>query len=101
MFNFFDIIALAVILLGGYFGLQTGILASTFYVASGFAGLWSAHRYAARLGVNFYLLFALASAAVILLGFLFSRLFKKIFLGKPDRLIGGLLGLCLGGLIVS
>jgi uncharacterized membrane protein required for colicin V production len=101
MFNFFDIIALAFILLGGYFGLQTGILASTFYVASGFVGLWSAHHYAARLGMNFYLLFALAAAVVILLGFLLSRLFKKMFLGKPDRLIGGLLGLCLGVLIVS
>lgn len=101
MFNFFDIITLGIVLLGGYFGLQTGILASAFYVASGFVGLWSAQRYAARLDMNFYLLFILTAAAVVLVGFLLGRIFKKLFLGKPDRIIGGLLGLFLGVLIVS
>ena len=96
MFNIFDIATLALVLLCAYFGYNTGIIASVFYMASGFAGMWAAHAYAARLGLNFYVAFVLAAAVVILIGFILGKIFKAVFLGGLDRLGGVIFGILLG-----
>jgi membrane protein required for colicin V production len=96
MFNIFDAVTLAIVLLCAYFGYNTGIIASLFYMASGFAGMWAAHVYSAKLGMNFYLTFILAAAVVILIGFILGKIFKAVFLGGLDRLGGIVFGILLG-----
>lgn len=102
--NLFDAVILLVVFACAYFGFNTGIVASVFYMASGFAGMWAAHEFAARLGMNFYITFAIAAAIVILAGFLLGKIFKGLFLGGLDRaggmLLGVLLGLVIFGVIV-
>jgi uncharacterized membrane protein required for colicin V production len=101
MFNAFDIAVLAVILLTAYFGSKTGIIASIFYVASSFVGMFVAHRYADAMGLNFYVAFLVSAAVVILIGYLIGKLMKAFFLGLFDRLGGAVLGLVLGVLIAA
>jgi uncharacterized membrane protein required for colicin V production len=101
MFNIFDVVVLGVLLLGAYAGSQVGILASVFYVASGFAGLSAAERFARGSNIKFYLVFVAVAAAVIGTGFLLARLFKKIFLGTLDRVAGALLGIVLGVVVTA
>jgi uncharacterized membrane protein required for colicin V production len=102
--NIFDAAILIIVLLCAYFGFNTGVIASVFYMASGFAGMWAAHEFSVRLGLNFYLTFVLAAAVVILAGFILGKIFKGLFLGGLDRLggviLGVLLGLVLFGVIV-
>jgi uncharacterized membrane protein required for colicin V production len=101
MFNGFDIVVLIVVLLTTFFGSKTGIIASIFYIASSFIGMWVAHRFSAVVGINFYLLFIVTAAVVIFAGYLISKLFHAVLLGPADRIGGGVLGLILGILIVA
>jgi uncharacterized membrane protein required for colicin V production len=96
MFNYFDGIVLALITIGGYLGFQTGILASLFYILSGFVGIWAAQEFSNKFDANFYLLFFASAGVVIVAGILIRRLLKTVVLGIPDRLIGALLGIFLG-----
>lgn len=99
--NGFDIFALVLGLLCFYFGFHTGIIASVFYVASGFVGMWAAQAYAAKFGLNFYVAFLCAAASVALAGFILSRIFRALMLGFFDRIIGGVLGVALAVCIVA
>lgn len=101
MFNYFDLVVLAVLALSGFFGFQTGILSTVFYVSSGFFGMWAAQKYSQGPGTKFYFIFLAGAGCVILLGFIVQQIFKKVFLGKIDRLIGGALGVLLGLVIVG
>jgi len=96
MFNIYDCIALALILGGGYLGFETGILASLFYILSGFVGIWAAQEFSSKFDINFYLMFFAGSGAVFLMGLFVRRLLKAMLLGTFDKLIGALLGLVLG-----
>ncbi|OGS18617.1 MAG: hypothetical protein A2219_02110 [Elusimicrobia bacterium RIFOXYA2_FULL_50_26] len=101
MFNYFDVIVAALMIAGGYFGFQTGGAASLFYMGSGFAGIWTAHRFAHTPGVKYVLFFVAGAGAVILAGFILSRIFKGLVLGMIDRLAGVLIGILLAALIAS
>lgn len=100
MFNLFDLVAGLVIVAAGFFGYQTGLLASVFYMVSGFVGMFVAQKFAAQLGINFYVLFFLAAAVVVVAGFMLGRLLKSVFLSPADRLSGFLLGAVLGVVVV-
>jgi uncharacterized membrane protein required for colicin V production len=96
MFNFFDVIVIALLLGFGYLGYETGILASLFYVLSGFVGIWAAQEFSSRIDINFYMLFFAAAGIVILAGLFIRKLLKAVFLGGLDRMIGAFLGVFLG-----
>ncbi len=96
MFNYFDFIVIGLIVCCGYLGFQTGILASLFYILSGFVGIWAAQEFSDKFDTNFYLLFFAAAGIVILVGLFIRRLLRAVFLGAFDRVIGGLLGIFLG-----
>lgn len=96
MFTIFDALVIALLALCAYFGFNTGIVASIFYVSSGFAGMWAAHKYAGQLNMNFYLLFILAAAAVILAGFILGKVLRGLLLGVVDKVGGCVFGLALG-----
>lgn len=101
MINIFDMFVLLVLVFSGYFGFQTGIISSFFYISSGFFGLWAAQNYSEGPGLKFYVIFSAGSGLIILLGFAAKQIFKKIFLGNVDRMVGGVLGLLLGLAIVG
>jgi len=96
MFNLFDGIVLALIMCGGYLGFETGILASLFYILSGFVGIWAAQEFSDKFDINFYLMFFAGAGIVIVAGILIRRLLKAVFLGTLDRVIGAFLGIFLG-----
>jgi uncharacterized membrane protein required for colicin V production len=99
--NFFDIVALAIVALSVYCGYQIGVIASFFYVVSGFVGIWAAQKFSPQPGMNFYLVFFAGVGVVILTGFFISKLLKKLFVEWADRLIGAFIGLALGFVIVG
>jgi len=101
MFTIFDGITLLFLLAGAYCGFKTGIIASIFYIASGFAGMWVAQHYVPVPGVKFYVYFLAAAGGVILLGFVAGKLMRTVSLGAIDRLIGACLGILLGLAVVS
>jgi uncharacterized membrane protein required for colicin V production len=101
MFNFFDVIVSIIMLACGYFGFNTGIIASVFYVLSGFAGMWAAQKFSAQLNMDFYLVFGIVALAVILTGFFTGKILKALFLGTIDRIVGAVLGMCLGLVIAA
>lgn len=101
MFNYFDVITLLIVLAACFFGFQTGIIASLFYVASGFIGMFVARTFSPGPGMKFYLFFAAGAGGAILIGFIISRILKKIFLGTLDRLSGAVLGLLFGVVLIS
>jgi membrane protein required for colicin V production len=96
MFNFFDIFVLVIVGSCVYFGYQTGIIASIFYILSGFVGMWAANKFAPNPGVNFYLVFFAGAGTVVLIGFIIGKIFKKALLGMFDRVAGVVLGIILG-----
>jgi len=96
MFNIFDVIVIALLLGFGYLGYETGILASLFYILSGFVGIWAAQEFSSRIDINFYLLFFTAAGIVTLVGLFIRKLLKAVFLGGFDRMIGAFLGIFLG-----
>ena len=96
MFNAFDLIALAFILGFGYLGFETGILASLFYILSGFVGIWAAQEFSTKIDAKFYLFFFGGAGIVVLAGLFIRKLLSAIFLGSFDRLIGAFLGVFLG-----
>ena len=96
MFNFFDGIVLILIIGGGYLGSQTGILASLFYILSGFVGIWAAQEFSSKFDINFYLMFFAGAGAVIMVGLFIRSLLKTVLLGPIDRVVGALLGVFLG-----
>ncbi|MFH1369424.1 MAG: CvpA family protein [Elusimicrobiota bacterium] len=96
MFNIFDVIILIIAILCAYFGFSTGVIASMFYVCSGFAGMWAAHKFSVQLGMNFYLVFAMASIAVVIIGFVLGKILKGLLLGGIDKAGGLVFGVTLG-----
>ncbi|HBU68790.1 MAG TPA: hypothetical protein DEE98_00220 [Elusimicrobia bacterium] len=101
MFNYFDLLSIILIVFGAFFGFQTGIIASIFYIASGFAGMWAADRFAEGSGIGFYLIFAAGAGVLIMIGFIAGKLLKAFLLGTVDRVIGLVLGIMLGCVIVG
>ena len=97
MFNYFDVIVIALLLGFGYLGYETGILASLFYVLSGFVGIWAAQEFSSKIDLNFYILFFTAAGIVILAGLFIRKLLKTVFLGGFDRMVGTILGIFMGG----
>jgi len=95
------VIVLAVIGMCVYFGYQTGIVASIFYILSGFVGLFMAQKYCPEPNINFYLVFAASAVCVIIIGFLIGKIFNKLLLGTLDRLGGVILGMILGIVMVG
>jgi uncharacterized membrane protein required for colicin V production len=96
MFNFFDVIVIALVIGFGYLGYETGILASLFYVLSGFVGIWAAQEFSSKIDLNFYILFFTSAGIVILAGLFIRKLLKSVFLGGFDRMVGAFLGVFLG-----
>ena len=96
MFNIFDIIVIVLVLGFGYLGFETGILASLFYILSGFVGIWAAQEFSAKIDINFYVMFFGGAGIVVLVGLFIRKLLKSIFLGNFDRVIGAFLGIFLG-----
>lgn len=101
MFNIFDVVSIILILSCAYFGFSTGIIASVFYVSSGYAGMWVAHKFSAQWGMNFYLVFILAAAGVVLIGFILGKVLKGLLLGGFDKFGGLVFGIALGVSIFS
>ncbi len=101
MFNVFDVIALLMMGFGAYFGFETGIIASIFYISSGFVGMWAAQRYVPEPGLQFYVVFLAGAGVVILAGFVASKILKSVCLGMTDRVVGAFLGLLLGFAIIA
>ena len=101
MYNSVDIICAAALLILGLFGYHTGAIASVFYLASGFVGVFIAQKFAAALHVNFMVLFVAATLALIAFG-MFSRALAHLFmLGFFDRLAGFIIGVLLGAALLS
>jgi len=96
MFNIFDVVILVLVALGAYFGFSTGIIASIFYMSSGFAGMWAAHKFSSQLGINFYILFVLAAGIVVLAGFIIGKIVRGLLLGWLDKAGGLAFGILLG-----
>ncbi|MBN1621871.1 MAG: CvpA family protein [Endomicrobiales bacterium] len=101
MFNIFDSITLIIIVLSTYFGFRTGVVASLFYVLSGFIGMWAAQTFAPEPKMNFYLVFIATAGVVSVVGFVIKSVLKKLFLGWLDHTGGIILGFLLGLVIVS
>jgi len=99
MFNFIDVIIAALIISGGFFGFQTGAVASIFYLGSGFAGIWAARHFTQGPGIKYFLIFIAGAGLVIIAGFIFSKIFKGLVLGMLDRIGGVLFGIILAALI--
>lgn len=96
MYNSVDIICGAILLILGLFGYHTGAIASVFYVASGFVGVFVAQKYATNLHVNFVVLFLAVTLGLIAFG-MFSRAMARLFLlGFFDRAAGFIIGALLG-----
>ena len=96
MFNIFDSIVIVLVMGFGFLGFETGILASLFYILSGFVGIWAAQEFTTKIGMGFYLVFFACAGIVVLAGLFIRRLLRAIFLGAFDRLIGAFLGVFLG-----
>jgi uncharacterized membrane protein required for colicin V production len=97
MFNVFDVIVIIITSLCVFFGFQTGVLASIFYILSGFIGMLAATRYSPKsTGSSFFIIFFAYSGAVILIGYILGKVFKKAMLGSFDRAAGIVLGIILG-----
>jgi|GEM_PF-2525428 len=101
MFNGFDLIILVLVLLFCTVGFRTGIVTSLFCISSGYIGLYVAKKYCVLLGMNFYLVFALAALVIILAGLFFGRLAQEILLGAFDNILGSALGAAFAIMMVS
>ena len=101
MYNSLDVICAAAFLVLGLFGYHIGAVASIFYIASGFVGVFVAQKYAATLHVNFIVLFVVVTLGLIAFG-MFSRALARLFLlGFIDRLAGFVIGVVLGTALLS
>jgi len=101
MYNSVDVICAALLVILGLFGYHTGAIASIFYAASGFAGVFIAHKYAAALHVNFIVLFAAVTVGLIAFGMVSRAMARLFMLGFIDRLAGFLIGALLGCVVIS
>lgn len=99
--NSYDLFAF--ILIGGctYFGYKTGIIASLFYILSGFAGMWAAQSLVKDIDTNFYVIFFMCSGVVVFAGFFLSKILRKLFLGTVDHAGGAGFGFLLGFVIFA
>lgn len=97
----FDGLVLLLVLIITWLGFRTGILAGLFFIGSGFAAMGVAHAYAPRVRLNEFVIFLIALAVLVLIGFGLGRAMKKMLLKTPDRIGGALLGLFLGTLLVA
>ncbi|MBN1822831.1 MAG: hypothetical protein JW803_00770 [Endomicrobiales bacterium] len=99
--NYCDWLFIGLIAVFGALGYETGIITSLIWILSGFSGMWAAQDLSGRIGVNFYAAFFAASAAVIVGGFILSRMVKIVIPRLIDGIVGAGLGLILGLTVVG
>ncbi|MCK4353254.1 CvpA family protein [candidate division WOR-3 bacterium] len=104
-----DIVILAIIVISTLYGLIKGLVRQAFGIVAVVAGIWVAAKNFTRMAerlpiqnptianiVSFIILFVVASAVILIIGFIIRKVIHFASLGWIDKLVGGILGFIIG-----
>jgi len=112
--NWLDIVIIVVVVFLGIAGLRQGMIRTVFGIAGLIGGIFLAGRYYDELAallfpsgaiwgnIAAYAIIAVATLVVAgVIGWLIAKLVNFVALGWLDRLVGGILGVVIGGLLCA
>jgi membrane protein required for colicin V production len=112
--NWLDIVIIVVVALLGIVGLRQGLIRTVFGIAGLIGGIFLAGRYydelasllfpssASWANIAAYAIIAVATMVVAgVIGWLIAKLVNFVALGWLDKLVGGILGVVIGGLLCA
>jgi membrane protein required for colicin V production len=112
--NWLDIVIIVVVALLGIVGLRQGLIRTVFGIAGLIGGIFLAGRYYDELAellfpsgaiwanIASYAIIAVATMVVAgVIGWLIAKFVNFVALGWLDRLVGGILGVVIGGLLCA
>jgi membrane protein required for colicin V production len=112
--NWLDIVIIVVVVFLGIVGLRQGLIRTVFGIAGLIGGIFLAGRYYDELAallfpssaiwanIAAYAIIAVATMVVAgVIGWLIAKLVNFVALGWLDKLVGGILGVVIGGLLCA
>jgi len=112
--NWLDIVIIVVVVALGIVGLRQGLIRTVFGIAGLIGGIFLAGRYydelasllfpssASWANIAAYAIIAVATMVVAgVIGWLIAKLVNFVALGWLDKLVGGILGVVIGGLLCA
>jgi uncharacterized membrane protein required for colicin V production len=89
-----DIFLVVSVILIAWLGWSAGLTRTFFAVLAGFVAVFVASKYPYQEGLNFYVIFVIATLFIIMLSRFILRMISFFYLNVLDRIGGAVLGVC-------